>query len=63
MMEKQTKLERAIKASGLMKKFIAKKAKIPPQRLSEYISGDREMSKDIVKKLAIALSIPQDQIQ
>ena len=54
-----TKLKVAIDASGLKQKHIAKKAGIEPTLLSRYVTGDRELSDEAVRRIAKVLKVPQ----
>jgi transcriptional regulator with XRE-family HTH domain len=62
MLKKTNYLKRVIESRGLQKKFVAKKIGILPQRLSEYLSGDRKMKPEVAKRIAKLLNISEDSI-
>lgn len=60
MISLRTKLMRLIDSKGWSQAELARRADISPQQISYYLKGDREPSKDNIKKIAKAFDIQTD---
>lgn len=58
-----TKLKMAISASGLKQIHIAKKIKVDHTLLSKWVTGEREIPYEMVKKIANVLKVRQGDIK
>ena len=56
----KTRLQNLIKQKGWSQAELARRANISPQQVSYYINGDREPSKENIKKLAKAFDVQTD---
>ena len=60
MISLKTKLMRLIDSKGWSQAELARRAGISPQQISYYLKGDREPSKENIKKIAKAFDIQTD---